>query len=173
MTVACTTRILFVLTAGLFTHMAHAGSFLNVILTVTYGSGPCGAAVTRESVNVFCGPSPVLAPVASGAGLPTQPVTTSLFASSAQPPTGLAGTGSATDGAPFVPFLPSNNDPRDNLSNGPPLPVEEATFRQVGMLPASATGRGPWVVYSGGANVSSWRMVSSDNAEHIELTISW
>lgn len=46
-------------------------------------------------------------------------------------------------------------------------------LRRVGVLPAWATGHNQLAVYSSGANLSSWRVVSNDNAQHVELTISW
>lgn len=49
----------------------------------------------------------------------------------------------------------------------------ESRLRQVGVLPGWVTGNSPMAVYSGGANLSSWRVVSNDNAQHVELTISW
>lgn len=49
----------------------------------------------------------------------------------------------------------------------------DRALQQVGVLPGWATGHSPMAVYSNGANLSSWRVVSNDNAQHVELTISW
>lgn len=51
--------------------------------------------------------------------------------------------------------------------------LDDQTTRRVGTLPGWATGRNAMAVYSNGANLSSWRVVSNDNAQLVELTISW
>lgn len=152
-----TASVLFAVAAGAFAPVIHAGSSLNVVLTVTYSSGPCGAAVTRESVSVFCGPIPLLA---GGAALSGQAALTRIFTHRTPPFLAAPGATTGTLG------------PSDARSE-PGSPDTEHALRQIGVLPASVTGDTPLAVYSGGANVSSWRVVSIDNAEHVELTISW
>lgn len=164
MTATRAATFLLALLAGAVAPVAHAASSLNVVVTVAYSSGPCGTAVTRDGVNVFCGPVPVLAPIAAGAGLTTQSGLPRIFAS-APPFLGFTGTDVPL---PSAPLGPGTTGPAPETS-----PESEATFRQVDVLPAFVTGHTPLAVYSGGANVTSWRVVSTDNAEHVELTISW
>lgn len=171
MTAKRTARVFAAVLAGAFAGLAHGGSSLNVVVSVVYSSGPCGAAVTRESVNVFCGPIPLLPPVAVGAGLNSQSVPAGVFTGPTPPFLGKPrGEESGLTGL-FGPAI-TRPEPDEEFS-GPALPQVEPPFRKVGVLPASATGDTPLAVYSGGANVSSWRVVSIDNAEHVELTISW
>lgn len=171
MTATRATRVLSAVLAGAFAAVAHASPSLNVVVTVVYSSGPCGAAVTRESVNVFCGPIPVLAPVAVGGGFNSQSALPGVFTSRTPPFMGSSRNDGSGLPAPFSPAI-TRPGPGDEFS-GPALPHAENPFRKVGVLPASVTGDTPLAVYSGGANVSSWRVVSIDNAEHVELTISW
>lgn len=170
MAVTGATRLLLALVAGLFAHVANAGSALNVVLSVEYGSGPCGAAVTRQTVSVYCGPAPVLPPVAVGAGLNQQVVPGRSFTNSAPP---FLGFSSANASATAAPLVPSLLDRQEDRSENLPWPAGDPAFRQVGVLPADLTGHTALALYSGGPNVSGWRMVSNDNAEHVELTISW
>lgn len=171
MTATRAARVLSSVLAGAFAALAHAGPSLNVVVSVVYSSGPCGAAVTRDSVNVFCGPIPVLAPVAVGAGFNIQSALAGAFASRTPPFLGSSRTEESGLTEAFSPAI-TRPDPDDEFS-GSALPQVESPLRKVGVLPASVTGDTPLAVYSGGANVSSWRVVSIDNAEHVELTISW
>lgn len=171
MTATRTARVLVALLAGVCGQVVHAGSVLQVVLSVTYSSGPCGAAVTEQGVNVFCGPIPVLAPVTGGAGRNSQSLLPTGFTNAAPPFLGFSGANGALPSGPFSPEI-SGVGP-DEATSGPALPEVEPPMRRVGTLPASVTGHAPLAVYSGGANVSSWRVVSIDNAEHVELTISW
>lgn len=171
MTAKRTARVFAAALAGAFAALAHAGSSLNVVVSVVYSSGPCGAAVTREAVNVFCGPVPGLAPVSLGGGFNTQPALAGVFTNLAPPLLESSRSEGSGLTAPFSPAI-TRPDPDSEIS-GPTLPPVEHAFRKVGVLPASVTGDTPLAVYSGGANVSSWRVVSIDNAEHVELTISW
>lgn len=170
MTATRTARVLVAVLAGLFAPVVQAGSSLNVVLTVTYSSGPCGAAVTRKSVNVFCGPMPELASLSGGGALDSRSALPLAFTNPAPPFLGFTGG----DGP--LPALFGHGikkaDP-DETTSSLALPEVDPALRRVGTIPASVTGDTPLAVYSGGANVSSWRVVSIDNAEHVELTISW
>lgn len=163
-------RVLVAVLAATLAQTVHAGSTINVVVTVAYGSGPCGTAVTRQSVSVFCGPMPVLAAVGGGGGLDGQTSLRGAFGILA--PAFVGFTGADVGGAP-TPFTPARNPSPDEAGWGPVLPEIEPGFQRVGVLPASVTGHTALAVYSGGPNVSSWRMVSNDNVEHVELTISW
>lgn len=160
------TRALAVFAAAFIGASAHAGSSLKVTLTVVLSSGPCAASVETQAVSVSCGAFaslPVLPPATAvaGAALPT-----------------LLGSSFGAYSPPYISSTPGDG-------TAPPLPQEipfdptllqdpdQRALRQVGILPAWATGHSPMAVYSEGANLSSWRVVSNDNARHVELTISW
>ena len=48
----------------------------------------------------------------------------------------------------------------------------QGRLSQAGMVPALA-GTASLPVYTSGVEVRSWRLVSTDNAEYVELTIFW
>jgi hypothetical protein len=52
-------------------------------------------------------------------------------------------------------------------------PTGPLAWREAGIISAFMTGGTELPVYSGGADITSWRFVSLDNAKYVELTISW
>ena len=183
------TRALGALAALFIAASAQAGSSLNVVLTVVFSTGACGTAVVDQAVSVSCGAFaslPTLPPVSTVSGASQQTVLGGTFAPFVPPFIGGAAGASAASSPNGTPDgLPPTGDPARPDDPGsarvpdgdsdPELPsaLPDRALRQVGVLPAWATGHSPMALYSSGANVSSWRVVSNDNAQHVELTISW
>ena len=184
---------------ALLSTSAMAGRSLDVIINVVPTSGVCGATVQPSSISVACGLStvvPFVAPPVLAAGATQRPtlasnafgpavapfipagVTASRGLSGLAPagstrmPDGLAGRAGATEPAsPLFDSAPAA--PPELSSDGLDRPSDdEPGYRQIGELP-SAAGRKAVALYSGGVNISSWRMVSTDNVQHVELTIFW
>jgi hypothetical protein len=163
---------------------------VNVVLS----SGACGASVSGAAVNVSCGlvtSAPLLPPASGVAGSSQQAFVGGTLGAAPLPFMGGAyvdggasdyggasGNGGASDngsgGEQRQPDTPTAQSPPQPLAwGGEPAAPDAPALRQVGVLPAWATGNSPMAVYSGGANLSSWRVVSNDNAQRVELTISW
>ena len=179
---------------------ALAGRSLDLIINVVPASGICGATVQPSSISVACGlPTgvPVVVPPVLAGGATQRPtLATNAFGPSVAPfipsvitaTRGLSGTGPLAPGripdvrpgpaGPTEPASPLFFDfgrgaPADLPSDGFFYsPDDEPGYRQIGELP-SVAGRRAVALYSGGVNISSWRMVSTDNVQHVELTIFW
>lgn len=185
---------------ALLSTSALAGRSLDLIVSVVPASGVCGTTVQPSSISVACGlPTgvPVVVPPVAGGGASQRPT---LAAGAFGPATapfippvitatrGLSGTGplapgrlpdvrpgpaGATEPATPLFFDFGRGAPADLPSDGSyHSPDEEPGYRQIGELP-SVGGRQAVALYSGGVNISSWRMVSTDNVQHVELTIFW
>ena len=60
------------------------------------------------------------------------------------------------------------------MPKGPLLPHAGAVpFQRVGMIRAQSVATEPLPVYSDGTKITSWRVVTLDNARYVELTIAW
>jgi hypothetical protein len=146
-----------------------ASSSMTLVISVVSSSGACSTTVQSTAVDVSCGSAasvPLLPPVGVGGGL-----------AGGGSQAALLGAAFGTSAAPFVGSFAPESGPSDPQRD-PASPVGDADppdhgRQQVAVLPSSVTGRSPLPVFSGGANVSSWRVVSIDNAQHVELTISW
>lgn len=160
-------RGLSFLVAGLLSTSVNAGSSLSVVVSVVLASGACMAFPGSQSVSVSCGLPTTVNPL-------DPPVTPVVMLSR-----DLSSGSSRIATPPFIGFY----DPPlslDNAADGTTSPDDalvppsgDPRLRQVGILPASVTGAIPIAVYSGGVNVSGWRVVSTHNVEHVELTLSW
>lgn len=185
---------------GLLSTSALAGQSLDVIINVVPASGICGTTVQPSSISVACGLSagvPVVAPPALTAGATQRPtIASNAFGPAVAPfippaitaARGLSGTGPLAPGRiPDVRPGPAGaTEPASPLfldfGRGAPAdlpsdgfyhsPDDEPGYRQIGELP-SVAGRRAVALYSGGVNISSWRMLSTDNVQHVELTIFW
>jgi hypothetical protein len=161
---------LALIAASLLAFPAHAGSSVRVVVTVVLSSGPCGASVTNAGVTVSCG---------STASLPLLPPVSGLDSAGQQ---ALLGGALGPVALPFVsgttaerkqPDSPAALNSMQELAvDGESNSSDDSAPRQPGVSLAWAAGDRRTVVYSG-ANLSSWRIVSNDNAQHVELTISW
>lgn len=59
-------------------------------------------------------------------------------------------------------------------ARGPLLPGPGAVpYQRVGMIADHAVASEPLPVYSDGTKITSWRVVTLDNARYVELTIAW
>lgn len=57
---------------------------------------------------------------------------------------------------------------------GPLLPgAGTVPYRRVGMIAGHGVASEPLPVYSDGTKITSWRVVTLDNARYVELTIAW
>lgn len=57
---------------------------------------------------------------------------------------------------------------------GPLLPdAGEVPYRRVGMIWSEGVVAEPLPIYSDGTKVTSWRVVTLDNGQYVELTIAW
>jgi hypothetical protein len=57
---------------------------------------------------------------------------------------------------------------------GPLLPEAGAVpYQRVGTISARGVVAEPLLVYSDGTKITSWRVVTLDNAHYVELTIAW
>lgn len=155
---------LALIACSLATPAQAATATLNLVISVVVSSGPCGASVAQDAVNVSCGayaPLPALPPV-MGLG-------------SASPSAILAGA----FGIGALPFAGGTSvEETQSQATDAQAPSGQAVpgdrpAREVAVLPTWATGNNPMALYSTGANLSSWRVVSNDNVQHVELTISW
>jgi hypothetical protein len=179
---------------------ALAGRSLDVIIDVVPASGICGATVQPGSISVACGlPAgvPVVVPPVVAGGVTQRPtVAANAFGPSGAPfiPPAITATRGLSGTAPLAPSRTPDVRPgpagatepatplffdfgRDSAPDLPSdgfyhSPDDESGYRQIGELP-SAAGRRAVALYSGGVNISSWRMVSTDNVQHVELTIFW
>lgn len=191
-------RFLSLIATALLSTGAVAGRSLDVIINVVPASGICGTTIQPSSISVACGlPTgvPVVVPPVVAATPPSTiaahpfgpsvapfipPVITASRGQAATAPLGPArlpdvrpGPAGATEPATPLffdsgPAVPSNL-PSDGFYRSPD---DEPAYRQIGELP-STDGRAGVTLYSGGVNISSWRMLSSDNVQHVELTIFW
>jgi hypothetical protein len=59
-------------------------------------------------------------------------------------------------------------------ARGPLLPDAGAVpYQRVGTIQATGVALQPLPVYSDGTKITSWRVVTLDNARYVELTIAW
>ena len=57
---------------------------------------------------------------------------------------------------------------------GPLVPQPgDVAFQRVGTIPVDGVAQEPLPLYSDGTKITSWRMVTLDNARYVELTIAW
>ena len=57
---------------------------------------------------------------------------------------------------------------------GPLLPdAGQVPYQRVGTIDAAGVAPQPLPVYSDGTKITSWRVVTLDNARYVELTIAW
>ncbi|NKE67768.1 hypothetical protein RAMLITH_18255 [Ramlibacter sp. RBP-2] len=191
-------RFISLIATALLSSGAVAGPSLDLVVSVVPASGICGATVQPSSISVACGlPTgvpvvvpPVLAatqhpPIAAGTFGPAvapfiPPVITASRGLAGTAPLGPSrlpnvrpGPAGATEPATPLFFDTGPAAPSELPSDGfYRSPDEEPGYRQIGELP-SVAGRPGVALYSGGVNISSWRMVSTDNVQHVELTIFW
>ena len=150
--------------AAVLSSSAAAGSSLDVVIRVIPSSGVCATSTQSESVSVTCGRTSSEHPYS-----PPLLVTSSLFGNPLHRTVPL-----------FVDLSDASLDQGSTSAeyqfpNRSPWPIAgEPHLRQVGVLPAaSETGAAAIPLYAGGVNLSGWRVVSTNNVEHVELTISW
>lgn len=61
-----------------------------------------------------------------------------------------------------------------SLPGGPLLPDAGAVpYQRVGTIQAAGVALQPLPLYSDGTKITSWRVVTLDNARYVELTIAW
>lgn len=57
---------------------------------------------------------------------------------------------------------------------GPLVPQPgDVAFQRVGTIPVNDVVQEPLPLYSDGTKITSWRVVTLDNARYVELTIAW
>jgi hypothetical protein len=52
-------------------------------------------------------------------------------------------------------------------------PPGDVAFQRVGTIPLNGVVQEPLPLYSDGTKITSWRVVTLDNARYVELTIAW
>lgn len=131
---------------GLATLAAYAGSIsqpLIVKVNLVSSSGTCTLTGGPQAVGVACG---------GGGAIPGMPDAPGMPPPAIQP-------------APVVQTPPSAGQIA-SFAGG-------SRFQPVTTFPAAVGIPGPLTVYSGGVNISGWRVVSLDNEKYVELTIAW
>lgn len=60
------------------------------------------------------------------------------------------------------------------VPGGPLLPdAGQVPYQRVGTIDAGGVATQPLPLYSDGTKITSWRVVTLDNARYVELTIAW
>ena len=76
--------------------------------------------------------------------------------------------------APQAAPTPAAEGPALQDARGPLLPDAGAVpYQRVGTIRAPGVALQPLPVYSDGTKITSWRVVTLDNARYVELTIAW
>ncbi|RYF15886.1 MAG: hypothetical protein EOO30_12980 [Comamonadaceae bacterium] len=74
-----------------------------------------------------------------------------------------------------TPLPPPANGPAGKPTEGGPLLPDAGAvpYQRVGTIRETGVAPQPLPVYSDGTKITSWRVVTLDNARYVELTIAW